>query len=52
MKPKKGKKMKPNNTNLAKFYGLTRQTIGAYKKGKPKIYEALKRYFEQENKDG
>lgn len=44
--------MKPTNTNLAKFYGLTRQTIGAYKKGKPKIYEALKRYFEQENKDG
>ena len=42
--------MKPSNTNLAKFYGLTRQTIGTYKKDKPKIYEALKMYFMQEHK--
>ncbi len=43
--------MKPTNTNIAKFYGLTRQTIGTYKKERPKIYEALKRYFEAYNFD-
>jgi len=43
--------MKPTNTNLAHFYGLTRQTIGAYKKGKKLIYEALKSYFIEEHKD-
>ena len=41
--------MKPNNTNIAKFYGLTRQTIGTYRKSEilwQKItYEALKNYF-------
>ena len=40
--------MKPNNTNIAHFFGLTRQTIGTYKKDKPRIYEALKMYFMQE----
>lgn len=43
--------MKPNNTNLAKFYGLTRQTIGTYKKDKPLTYEALKKYFIEEHKE-
>ena len=49
--------MKPNNTNIAHFYGRTRQTIGTYKKQDPKIYEALKEYFikqqdiERKNKD-
>ena len=37
--------MKPNNTNIAKFYNLDRRTIGTYKKEKKKIYEALKTYF-------
>jgi hypothetical protein len=42
--------LKPNNTNLAKFYGLTRQTIGTYKKDKPLIYRALKEDFIKYNK--
>lgn len=37
--------MKPTNINLAKFYGLTRQTIGTYKKKKPILYEAMREYF-------
>ena len=37
--------MKPTNTNIAHFYGLTRQTIATYKKEKPRTYEALKKYF-------
>lgn len=37
--------MKPTNTAIAKYYGLTRQTIATYKKVKPETYEALKRYF-------
>jgi len=37
--------MKPTNTNLAEFYGLTRQTIGTYKKSKQRLYEAMKEYF-------
>ena len=37
--------MKPTNTNIANFYGLTRQTIGTYKKERTLIYEALKEYF-------
>lgn len=41
--------MKPTNTNLAKFYGLTRQTIGTYKKERPNIYNALKEYFIKNN---
>jgi hypothetical protein len=39
--------MKPTNTNLAKFYGLTRQTIGTYKKEKHRTYNALKEYFKK-----
>lgn len=37
--------MKPTNTNIANFYGLTRQTIGTYKKERQLIYNALKNYF-------
>ena len=37
--------MKQTNTNIANYYGLTRQTIGTYKKERPKIYNALKEYF-------
>ena len=37
--------MKPTNTNIAEYYGLTRQTIGAYKKERPNMYNALKEYF-------
>ena len=43
--------MKPTNTNLAKFYGLTRQTIGTYKKEKTILYAAMKEYFIKEHKD-
>ena len=41
-------KMKPTDTNLAKFYGVSRETIRNYKKGaieKQRLYEALKQYF-------
>jgi len=41
--------LKPTNTNIAKFYGLTRQTIGTYKKERVKMYEALKEYFIKHN---
>lgn len=37
--------MKPTNTNLAKFYGLTRQTIATYKENKFRTYQALLEYF-------
>jgi len=41
--------MKPTNTNLAEFYGLTRQTIGTYKNSKnekvKRHYEAMREYF-------
>ena len=43
--------MKLNNTNLGKFYNTDRRTIAGYRKHKPKIYEALKRYFISEHKD-
>lgn len=43
--------MKPSNINLAKFYGLTRQTIGTYKKKKKNLYNALYGYFIEMNKD-
>lgn len=39
--------MKPTNTNISNFFGLTRQTIGTYKKERPKIYSALREYFEK-----
>ena len=42
--------MKPNNTNIAHFFGLTRQTIGTYKKDKPRLYTAMKEYFEKYHK--
>ena len=37
--------MKPTNTNLAKFYGLTRQTIGTYKKERYRLYTAMVDYY-------
>ena len=39
--------MKPTNTNLAEFYGLTRQTIATYKEKKFRTYTALLNYFNQ-----
>lgn len=41
--------MKPTNTNLAEFYGLTRQTIATYKKEKPKLYKAMLIFFIMEH---
>jgi len=43
--------MTPNNTNLAKFYGLTRQTIGTYKKERFRLYSAMLEYFVRIHKD-
>ena len=43
--------MKPTNTNLAEFYGLTRQTIATYKKTKINLYNAMKEYFIKEHRD-
>lgn len=40
-----GYKMKPTNINLAEYYGLTRQTIGSYRKVKPRVYEAMKKDY-------
>lgn len=42
--------MKPTNTNIAKYYGLDRKTIGTYRTGKggdgkARIYIALKAHF-------
>jgi len=37
--------LKPTNTNLAKFYGLTRQTIANYKVEKYRLYTAMLEYF-------
>jgi len=41
--------MKPNNTNIANYYGITRQTVGTWKKSTDdkirKHYEALRDYF-------
>jgi|FLOH01.1.fsa_nt_gi hypothetical protein len=37
--------MKPTNINLAKFYGLTRQTIGTYKKDRYRLYTAMVDYY-------
>ncbi|MEA2090952.1 MAG: hypothetical protein U9O83_01140 [Campylobacterota bacterium] len=41
--------MKPTDTNIAEHYGLTRQTIGTYKRSsdvkKNEHYEALKNHF-------
>lgn len=43
--------MKPTNTNIAKYYGLTRQTIASYKKAKPLLYKAMKEYFINRNNE-
>ena len=40
--------MKPTDTNLAKFYGVSRETIRNYKNGvieKQRLYNAMKKYF-------
>jgi hypothetical protein len=37
--------MKPTNTNIAKYFHLTRQTIATYKKKNREHYEALKDRF-------
>lgn len=42
--------MKTSDTNLAKFYGLTRQTIATYRKEHKKRYNALREYFEKQVK--
>jgi len=43
--------MKANNTSLAKFYGLTRQTIATYKKKNINLYNAMLEYFIKINSD-
>jgi len=43
--------MKPNNTNLASFYNLTRQTIATHKKKNINLYNAMLEYFIKINKD-
>ena len=42
--------MKPTDTNLAKFYELTRQTIASYRVKKINLYKAMVKYFIEENK--
>ena len=40
--------MKPTDTNIAKFYGITRMTLHNYKNGdafKQRLYEAMKNHF-------
>lgn len=40
--------MKPTDTNLAKFYGVSRETLRNYKNGgieKQRLYNAMKKYF-------
>lgn len=41
--------MKPTYKNLAEFYGLTRQTISTWETEKPKVYEAMRKYFIDQN---
>jgi len=41
--------MKTTNTNLAKFYSLTRQTIATYKKKNINLYNAMREYFISQN---
>lgn len=46
--------MKATAKNMAGFYSLTEQTIGAYKKatdGKRNLYDAMVHYFEDQQKD-
>lgn len=43
-----GKKMKPTAINLAKFYGVSRETIRNYRDGteeKQRLYKAMVLYF-------
>ena len=37
--------MKVTDTNIAKFYSLTRQTIGTYKRERDRLYNALREYY-------
>lgn len=44
--------MKPTAINLAKFYGVSRETIRNYRNGsieKQRLYEAMKLYFISQN---
>lgn len=45
--------MKPTDTNIAKYYGVTRMTLNNYKNGaieKQRLYKAMKEYFVVTNK--
>lgn len=37
--------MKPTDTNLGKFYGLTRQTVATYREKKQNLYKAMVDYY-------
>lgn len=44
--------MKPTDTNMAKYYGVSRETLRNYKNGtqeKKRLYEAMKLYFLSQN---
>ena len=46
--------MKPTDTNIAKYYGVSRETLRNYRKGaieKQRLYKAMKAYFIEEMKD-
>jgi len=38
---------KPTNTNLGKFYNLTRQTIATHKKKNINLYNAMLEYYKK-----
>ena len=45
-------KMKPSAINIAKFYGVSRETIRNYRDGnieKQRLYFAMVEYFKKEN---
>lgn len=41
--------MKPTDTNIAKYYDLTRQTIASYRAKKVNLYNAMVKYFIDNN---
>ena len=46
--------MKPTAINLAKFYGVSRETIRNYRDGsieKQRLYDAMVYFFMKENQD-
>lgn len=42
--------LKPTDTNIAKYYELSRQTIASYRVKKVKLYQAMVKYFLEETK--